>query len=127
MEEIKVGDYVRTKNQGIFIISHISPDIIVNEFSRVCLCQNEEVAFRSIEEIKKLKHSKNPIDLIEIKDLIKFRNKLPNSLEDEEMIIHIFDNDTLEEIKQAVEREEIEILSIVTHEQMSNIEYRLEN
>lgn len=62
---IEVGEYVRTKNQGIFIISHINPDIVVNDFSRVCLCQNEKVAFGSIEEIEKLKHSKDIIKLIE--------------------------------------------------------------
>ena len=31
--------------------------------------------------------------------------------------IHIFDNDTLEEVKQAIEKGEIELLEILTHEQ----------
>lgn len=62
-------------------------------------------------------HSKQPIDLIEVKDLVCFKNKLQNSLKNEEMIIHIFDNDTLEEVKQAIKKGEIELLEILTKEQ----------
>lgn len=130
MEEIKVGEYGRTNKGNIFIFAWLENSDGKRYTNKVLLgngkiFENKFYYFDDGEEI--VKHSKDIIDIIEIKDLIKFRNKLPNSLEDEEMIIHIFDNDTLEEIKQAVEREEIEILSIVTHEQMSNIEYRLED
>lgn len=123
MADININEYVRTEKGSIgkfksYGIDDVDEKIVYfkNNKGTTCVDENEIV-----------KHSPNIIDLIEIKDLIKFRNKLPNSLEDEEMIIHIFDNDTLEEIKQAVEREEIEILSIVTKEQFSNIEYRLED
>lgn len=64
MNNIRVGEYVRTKNQGIFRISHINPDIIINEFNRVCLTQNEKVAFGSLDEVNKLEHSFNIEDLL---------------------------------------------------------------
>ena len=41
------------------------------------------------------------------------------------MIIHIFDNDTLEEVKQAIKREEIELLEILTHEQFEQNSYKV--
>ncbi len=61
--EIKVNEFVRS-NQGIFIISHINIKFDNNDYRKVCLCQNEKVAFTSIDNIKKLKHSPNLIDLI---------------------------------------------------------------
>lgn len=109
MSKIEVGEYVRTDNGEIKLVTQELKDFI-DEYES--LTEKDFVEFWG-----RIKHSKQPIDLVEVKDLVCFKNKLQNSLENEEMIIHIFDNDTLEEVKQAVEDEEIKIISILTKEQ----------
>ena len=107
-DKIEVGEYVRFNNGEIGKVIDIKENpsrIVYSEYGEIGL----------ISDI--VKHSKQLIDLIEVKDLVCFKNKLQNSLENEEMIIHIFDNDTLEEVKQAIEKGEIELLEILTHEQ----------
>lgn len=119
MKDIEVGEYVRlARNQGINKII----DIYDKKYELETDIANEWGEFTCILEEYQLKdeiinHSKQLIELIEVKDLVCFKNKLQNSLENEEMIIHIFDNDTLEEVKQAIEKGEIELLEILTHEQ----------
>lgn len=124
MAEIEIGEYVRTKQGKI--------DRVQCEFNAkkwrsqnnygelIVRCELDTILLKSI-----VKHSKQLIDLVELKDLVCFKNKLPNSLENEKMIIHIFDNDTLEEVKQAIEREEIELLEILTHEQFEQNSYKV--
>lgn len=107
MSEIEVGEYVRTDNGEIHKVIDIEKGSIkiksqYKEWIGLCCIVN---------------HSKQPIELIEVKDLVCFKNKLQNSLKNEEMIIHIFDNDTLEEVKQAIKKGEIELLEILTKEQ----------
>lgn len=109
MSKIEVGEYVRTDNGEIKLVTQELKDFI-DEYES--LTEKDFVEFWG-----RIKHSKQPIDLIEVKDLVCFKNKLQNSLENEEMIIHIFDNDTLEEVKQAIKKGEIELLEILTHEQ----------
>lgn len=109
MSKIEVGEYVRTDNGEIKLVTQELKDFI-DEYES--LTEKYFVEFWG-----RIKHSKQPIDLIEVKDLVCFKNKLQNSLENEEMIIHIFDNDTLEEVKQAIKKGEIELLEILTHEQ----------
>lgn len=109
MSKIEVGEYVRTDNGEIKLVTQELKDFI-DEYES--LTEKDFVEFWG-----RINHSKQPIDLIEVKDLVCFKNKLQNSLENEEMIIHIFDNDTLEEVKQAIEKGEIELLEILTKEQ----------
>ncbi len=115
MSKIEVGEYVRTKKGRIDKVERFSAGLCI------WCCENGmpidecNCVGTHLEDI--VKHSKQPIDLIEVKDLVCFKNKLQNSLENEEMIIHIFDNDTLEEVKQAIEKGEIELLEILTKEQ----------
>lgn len=119
MEEIEIGEYVRTKNKGIKRIDRIDNNKTVNKylyFTGIEDFEGKEYGIIKTTEI--VKHSKQLIDLIEIKDLICFKNTLSsNTLENEEMIIHIFNNETLQEVKQAIEDEEIKIISILTKEQ----------
>lgn len=108
--EIKVNEFVRS-NQGIFIISHINIKFDNNDYRKVCLCQNEKVAFTSIDNIKKLKHSSNLKDLIEIGDLVK--------IEDNDRIEHwfeVYDNSAMYQY---------EILEVVTKEMMESISYKV--
>lgn len=141
MGKIEVNEYVRTEygisklteirkvdgceEQKIYIFDDISDELwsgdLPNELWKSEIEWHEEEFNNKIF----LKHSKQLIELIEVKDLVCFRNKLPNSLENEEMIIHIFDNDTLEEVKQAIEKGEIELLEILTHEQFEQNSYKV--
>lgn len=115
MGKIEVNEYVRTKKGAVGKLIEI--DKKATAYYLDCL---KCVSLKNI-----VKHSKQLIDLIEVKDLVCFKNKLQNSLENEEMIIHIFDNDTLEEVKQAIEKGEIELLEILTHEQFEQSSYKL--
>ena len=128
MGKIEVNEYVRTNtgyiaklkqylsNTGTYLFDDFIQEIQRNKYR--CISENE------LEKVI-VKHSKQLIDLVELKDLICFKNKLQNSLENEEMIIHIFDNDTLEEVKQAIEKGEIELLEILTHEQFEQNSYKV--
>lgn len=115
MSKIEVGEYVRTKKGRIDKVERFSVGLCVWHCENGMCIDECNCVGTHLEDI--VKHSKQPIDLIEVKDLVCFKNKLQNSLENEEMIIHIFDNDTLEEVKQAIEKGEIELLEILTHEQ----------
>ena len=116
-EKIKVGEYVRTDKGEIAKVTSVAKEALkeilgANEYRNVGFCNTEPYVYGNI-----VKHSKQLIDLIEVKDLICFKNTLSsNTLENEEMIIHIFNNETLQEVKQAIEDEEIKIISILTKE-----------
>ena len=110
-DKIEVNEYVRTRTGHIYKITNIDENGLIYWNKIQCGWSEQQ-----LEDII-VKHSKQLIDLIEVKDLVCFKNKLQNSLENEEMIIHIFDNDTLEEVKQAIKKGEIELLEILTHEQ----------
>ena len=116
-EKIKVGEYVRTDKGEIAKVTSVAKEALkeilgANEYRNVEFCNTEPYVYGNI-----VKHSKQLIDLIEVKDLICFKNTLSsNTLENEEMIIHIFNNETLQEVKQAIEDEEIKIISILTKE-----------
>lgn len=119
MGEIKVNKYVRTRAGHICKITNIDENGLIYWNKIQCGWSEQQ-----LEDII-VKHSKQLIDLIEVNDLIYFENKLQNSLENEEMIIHIFDNDTLEGVKQAIEKGEIELLEILTHEQFEKNSYKV--
>lgn len=127
-DEIEVNEYVRTKDGHIakYIEKLAKDEDVLDEmlFDNFIYEKYKHIRYSLLKEII-VKHSKQLIDLVELKDLVCFKNKLPNSLENEKMIIHIFDNDTLEEVKQAIEREEIELLEILTHEQFEQNSYKV--
>ena len=118
MENIKVGEYVRTKSQGIFRISHINPDNIINEFSKVCLTQNEKVGWGSIEAIKELKHSPNIIDLIEVGDYINYYRVEEIGETHIDKVKYLIDS-----LDRSIYDENI--ASILTHEQFESMKYIL--
>lgn len=119
MKNIEIGEYVRTKNGYILRNTIKEHKHIIDEI----INQNEKYKYEFDNIIK---HSKNLIDLIEIGDLIKFKNKSSNSLENKEIIIHIFDNSTLEELKKVIINKEIKIISILAKEQFEDNCYRVE-
>lgn len=118
MEEIEVGEYVRTPNNGIFIISHINLDFDDSSINKVMLCQNERVSFTSIDIIKKLKHSKNIIDLIEVGDYVNGKLIHHTDIRKNSAYIYYGNGKTFVDYQ---------IKSIVTKEQFADIEYKLED
>jgi hypothetical protein len=69
--EIKTNEYVRIPEQGIYIVSHINIDFDDNDYKKVCLCKNSKVAFTSIEAIKKCKHHRNILYILESGDIVE--------------------------------------------------------
>lgn len=119
--EIEVGEYVRTIDGFIGIFDRYSkrPDtsIYKSPFNCFIKLQNRKTPLQCHRDYI-VKHSKNIIDLIEVNDLVKTK--------EEKTIIHIYDNDTLEAVKEDIKEGHFTIESIVTHEQMANIEYKVE-
>ena len=111
MEEIKVGEYVRTVTGSIDKVDALY-DLIENTIHL------ENHKWQDIKNI--VKHSFNIIDLIEVGDVVKVLDI------DWVRIIGIDDKDILESFIEDVKEENWKILSIVTHEQFQSVEYRLE-
>lgn len=118
MEDIKVGEYVRTKKGYIAQITEIDKYIWfnnkINKESGIPVYELSKVEFKNLVT----KHSKNIIDLIEIGDFVEIiADGQPLRCEVDE-----FDYKTkLKDIG-----EEIIVKSIVTKEQFNSIKYKLE-
>lgn len=114
MEEIKVGDYYRTKNGLIRKVETIKSG--KRQFTRTT--ETLVNGRHKLEDIEK--HSKNIIDLIEKGDYVnEYKVTAINPITIRiEKSNNFWSNKILDDF---------DIKSIVTHEQFSNIEYRLEN
>lgn len=131
MEEIKVGDYYRTKNGLIRKVETIKSG--KRQFTRTT--KTLVNGRHKLEDIKK--HRKNIIDLIEVGDILQINkekyevvydrsyNKLGLLIPNREKLgirhcslQYIFSKQGISEFKN---------IRVVTKEQFSNIEYRLEN
>lgn len=129
MKEIKKGEYVRTDNGEIHKVEDIE-DLRIH-------IKTEKIMFRSWvddyygahkEDRFIVKHSQNIIDLIEVGDYVN-GYKVLDIMEDMETgEIHLeMTSDYTNEIIGDCTIYNDDIKTIVTHEQMSNIEYRLED
>lgn len=112
--EIKVGDYIRTKD------GYIGKVININNFrdpeTKICVDFNlSDYIFIAEKDIKK--HSPNIIDLIEVKDVIRYKiHNISTTLVTKgyiEGVIEIRDEGMIQGIK---EDKDYEILEILTHE-----------
>lgn len=74
--EIEVGDFVRTKNQGIKRIDTIFENKTVNKYGYEVGSDWDGKWYSYIKTTDIVKHSKQLIDLIEYRDLIKFKNPI---------------------------------------------------
>ena len=120
MEEIKIGEYVRTKDGRIAQIKSIDYEAGIYRFDRIIYINDfgmkEDVLYNN-EMFKKLivKHSKQLIDLIEVKDVIKYRiDNISTTLETRgyiEGIVDISDEEMLQEIKNDKNYHILEILT----------------
>ena len=106
--EIEVNEYVRLEYGRIDKVKN-------NDYYMQQYIECEEGLYPR-ENI--VRHSKNIIDLVEVGDLVKTKG--------EKTIIHIYDIDVLEVVKEDIEEGHFKIESIVTHEQFASIEYKVE-
>lgn len=117
--KIEVGEYVRTKDGRIAQIKSIDYEAGIYRFDRIIYINDfrmkEDVLYNN-EMFKKLivKHSKQLIDLIENKDVLKVRI-------DKTIMVFGIDEDTSDikykELIEDIENGEYELLEILTHEQ----------
>lgn len=128
MSEIEVGDYIKTETGFIRRIKSIDkteatekcpvnmywcnldkPIKILKE------CSKDTIYAIEMSDAKKLKHSNNILDLIEVKDVIKYRiNNISTTLETKgyvEGIVDISDEEMLQRIKNDKNYEVLEILT----------------
>lgn len=124
MEEIKVGEYVRT-NKGIidevikieesgkgarFFGEKLEDTIVITNGD---ILSERRIGLRDI-----IKHSKNIIDLIEIGDIIHTKDVL------NEDIVYIWSQEYLEAVKEDINNG-IRLVSILTKEQFKQAEYKI--
>lgn len=125
MEDIKVGEYVRTKKGYIAQITEIDKYIWfnnkINKESGIPVYELSKVEFENLVT----KHSPNIIDLIEEGDIIEYKSDSFDDIFKEEVwktkgndIVYIIDG---------AEININSIKSIVTKEMFSSVEYRVEN
>lgn len=135
--ELKVGDYVRNK-YGIAKIIEIKEEHYTHKplviFDRdICFIKNnktnEEKRINQIIitdniDISKIKFSSNIIDLIEYGDIIGWKTKYNGGVNevvgDKEPSVYATEED------RYVPLSEIEIVSIITHEKIQEVEYKIE-
>ena len=116
--EICVGDYVRTKDGKIGIFDRYSSrkenSLYKSPFNCFIKLRNRKSPLQCSEDYI-VKHSKNIIDLIEVKDVIKYRiNNISTTLETKgyvEGIVDISDEEMLQRIKNDKNYEVLEILT----------------
>lgn len=124
MEECKVGEYGRTNLGKIFIFAWLEYAVGKRDESKVLLgdgktFENRFYYFKEGEKI--LKHSRNPIDLIEVDDIVEV---LDNAVGFKAKI-HIYDNLLLETVKEDIQNKNYELIGIATHELFESIKYEV--
>lgn len=122
MADININEYVRTEKGSIgkfksYGIDDVDEKIVYfkNNKGTTCVDENEIV-----------KHSPNIIDLIEVGDYVNGRLVLQVDYKNKNVCLLIPLTDTLANTNIMWYGYE-DIKTVVTHEQISNIEYRLEN
>ena len=111
MEEIKIGEYVRTRDGRIFKVKQINEGYLIEDIEYGGLGCFIEYA---------VKHSFNIIDLIEVEDIVKVKDH------DWIRVFNIDDKITLKSFIEDCEENNWTLMSIVTKEQFQSVEYRLE-
>lgn len=112
MEEIKVGEYVRTNVGEIGKVIEVTKNY----------CRKDDGFKIWFAPWKELKHSKNIIDLIECGDILEIK-------EGDDICYLGLAKDTITvtytDIKEIIENKECELLSILTHEQFEQNSYKV--
>ena len=133
MEQIKVGDYVRTETGHIGKLNKISTYKINNKDKTMYLVDFGNITYAiSYKDI--VKHSPSIIDLIEEGDFVNgFQVMMFDDMYDKEtdtyedgLAIPIYDDAMLDCIEEVRPLKTVEIKSIVTKEQYEGIKYEVQ-
>jgi len=81
MDKIEIGEYVRTKNNGIKRIDTIFENKTVNKYGYECGSDWDGKWYSYIKTTDIVKHSKNIIDLIEYGDIVEYIDDLEDNNE----------------------------------------------
>ena len=113
--EIEVNDYVRTEfgNIGKFY----RPASESSDVYYIYINKDGNKISSRYDSI--VKHSNNIIDLIEVGDILRVFDNLSETEEK----VNIFDDEILKAVKEDIKDNNYKILSILTHERFSSLEY----
>ena len=138
MNEIEVGDYVRTKDGLIAKLINIDEDeyCFDNKIKWYYEYYSKEVYAEDWKDFVKyevVKHSPNIIDLIEVGDIIRVEGlkHAKEVIEDKFYRYDVFGNDVRAIIDDSgygnysKQIKDYKILSVVTHEQYKEMEYKV--
>lgn len=123
MNEIEVGEYVRTSNNGIKRIDTIFKNKTVNKYGYEVGSEWDGKLYSYIKTTDILKHSKNIIDLIEVGDFVNGYTIITVNYE-EQYITTLFVNNFGEKAIKVLQ--DTDIKTILTKEQYNQNCYRLE-
>ena len=130
---MNIGDYVRTKNEGIGKIIKIEPfmndiHIFLDSKKGNITFQSKDGIFKVNNEENIVKSSPNIIDLIEVGDILSFEDgsicrimEIDNELKPPYYLLKDYGGDTYWERQEYLS----DLKSILTKEQFSQMEYKL--
>lgn len=124
MEDIKVGEYFRSKNIGIMKFVYGTPYITKNgkeDYIYYLEYKDKEIMPLSLEGLKDMKHSPNITDLIEVGDYVNGKKVILDLEKSKKMYNTKDDFVTCKDYTF----EENEIKSVVTKEQFDSIKYEV--
>ena len=119
--KIEVGEYIRTKQGDISKVRYVDEEHIFLKdcvWSKNDLYEKIDVLYFDDEEIAK--HSKNIIDLIEVNDIVTYWIDTQSY---NGWVQNFIDKELLKDMKKNFIEEDIK--SIVTHEQIEDMEYKV--
>lgn len=124
MEEIKVGDYIRTIDGYIRKVIQVNKKGSYDGLCHGAFNLDKPYKYSQGVSVKKIKsHSPNIIDLIEIGDYVNRYKVLEIRRNDNRILIGVY-KDTETVIYKTLANENVK--SIVTHEQFKAIKYKVE-
>ncbi len=123
MSEIKIGEYVRTREGylgKLIAINEQDYNYLVVDTTREIRSDEYPATYLYLKNENIVKHSKNIIDLIEVGDIIEVQTGLYNKYK-----TIIQDEDTLISMQESLKKF-LTIKVIVTHQQFEQIKYIVE-
>ena len=118
--ELRKNMYIRTKDG---IIDKVIIDYNGHCASPNCECKHISCAKNYYDEDKIVKASYNIIDILEVGDIISFYEDIDNYKK--QYVIGIPDLITLDEIKDKITNDNIRLVSILTKQEMEQMEYKV--
>lgn len=118
MDDLPIGEYIRTWNKGIKRIDHINLNRPINRYACFAFYDEDgDKCYTIVKTTEIKKHSDNIINLLEVGDIIEVKRGLYGS----EMIF-IKDENTLISLKETLKY--TAILKILTKEQFYKESYK---